>query len=110
MFAIERRAMDRDGMVLETLDAMLPPGRILDVGAGDGFTAEALGRGRSIVALEPSEGMVGGRSLRWVRGEAEHLPFRDGSVQGGYATWAYFFTRDWDPTAGIAELDRVVEV
>ena len=30
------------------------------------------------------------------------------SFDGAYATWAYFFTRDWDPTPGIAELDRVV--
>jgi SAM-dependent methyltransferase len=108
MFAIERGAMDRDGLVLGTLDELLPTGRVLDVGAGDGFTAERLAAGRRIVALEPSAGMVGARALSWVRGDAEHLPFAEGTFDGGYATWAYFFSRDWDPTPGIRELDRVV--
>ncbi len=39
MFAIERRAMDRDGLVIAALDAALPGGLVLDVGAGDGFSA-----------------------------------------------------------------------
>jgi hypothetical protein len=34
MFAIERAAMDRDGLVVRALDELLPPGRVLDVGAG----------------------------------------------------------------------------
>ena len=109
LFAIERRAMDRDGLVLAALDRMLPSGRVLDVGAGDGFTAARLRSGRTVVALEPSVGMIARiDDLTWVRGEAEHLPFGDGSFDGAYATWAYFFSKDWDPTPGIAELDRVV--
>ena len=109
MFAIERRTMDRDGLVVTALDRVLPTGDVLDIGAGDGFRARRLGEGRRITALEPAAGMIrsdGG--LRWVRGEAEHLPFAPGSFDGAYATWAYFFSRDWDPTPGIAELDRVV--
>ena len=109
LFAIERRAMDRDGLVIDALHELLPPGRVLDVGAGDGFTAQRLGAGRSVVGLEPSAGMLARADLRHrVRGEAEHLPFVEASFDGAYATWAYFFTRDWDPTPGIAELDRVV--
>ena len=108
MFAIERSAMDRDGLVVRALDELLPRGRVLDVGAGDGFTAERLGANRRTIALEPSAGMIGVRSLAWVRGDAEQLPFTAGSFDGAYATWAYFFSRDWDPTPGIAELDRVV--
>jgi SAM-dependent methyltransferase len=108
MFAIERAAMDRDGLVVRALDGLLPRGRVLDVGAGDGFTAERLGANRRIVAVEPNAGMIGARSLAWVRGDAEQLPFTAGSFDGAYATWAYFFSRDWDPTPGIAELDRVV--
>jgi SAM-dependent methyltransferase len=108
MFAIERGAMDRDGLVLRALDGLLPGGRVLDVGAGDGFTAERLGARRRVVALEPSAGMIGSRPVAWVRGEAEHLPFADDSFDGAYATWAYFFSRDWDPTPGIRQLDRVV--
>jgi SAM-dependent methyltransferase len=110
MFAVERSAMDRDGLVLRALDELLPGGRLLDVGAGDGYTAERLAASRRIVALEPTAGMIGARPLRWVRGDAERLPFADGSFDGAYATWAYFFSRDWDPTPGIAELDRVVRV
>jgi SAM-dependent methyltransferase len=109
MFTIERRAMDRDGLVIAALDRMLPSGAVLDVGAGDGFTARRLTDGRRITCLEPSaEMLVDDGSVRWVRGEAEHLPFADASFDAAYATWAYFFSRDWDPTPGIAELDRVV--
>ena len=109
LFAIERRAMDRDGLVLSALDRLLPIGRVLDVGAGDGFTAQRLRVGRTVVALEPSERMLTRRrSSRRVRGEAEHLPFGDDTFDAAYATWAYFFSRDWDPTPGIAELDRIV--
>jgi SAM-dependent methyltransferase len=109
MFAIEREAMDRDGRVIAALDDVLPAGLVLDVGAGDGFTAAKLTSGRPIVALEPAEAMIAPRDgVRWVRGEAEHLPFQDGTFTGAYATWAYFFSRGWDPRPGIAELDRVV--
>ena len=109
LFAIERRAMDRDGLVIEALHELLPAGPVLDVGAGDGFTAERLGTGRSIVALEPSADMLARADLpARVQGEAEHLPFVERAFDGAYATWAYFFTRDWDPTRGIVELDRVV--
>jgi SAM-dependent methyltransferase len=110
MFAIERRAMDRDGLVLAALDRLLPAGAVLDVGAGDGFTARGLCGRRAVTTLEPAAGMIRRTDdrLRWVQGEAEHLPFSDGSFDGAYATWAYFFSRDWDPTPGIVELDRVV--
>jgi SAM-dependent methyltransferase len=109
LFAIERRAMDRDGRVVEALDRLLPAGRVLDVGAGDGFTATRLNDRRTVVALDPSAGMLVRADLpHRVHGEAEHLPFADSSFDGAYATWAYFFSRGWDPTPGIAELDRVV--
>jgi SAM-dependent methyltransferase len=109
MFAIERAAMDRDGRVIAALDDVLPAGLVLDVGAGDGFTAVQLTADRSVVALEPAEAMIAPRErVRWVRGQAEHLPFLDATFDGAYATWAYFFSRGWDPTPGIAELDRVV--
>jgi SAM-dependent methyltransferase len=109
LFAIERRAMDRDGLVIAALDRLLPTAPILDVGAGDGFTAARLGGRRTVVGLEPSAGMLARADVpRGVRGEAEHLPFAAGAFAGAYSTWAYFFSRDWDPTPGIAELDRVV--
>ncbi len=110
LFAIERAAMDRPGLVIDCLNDLVPQGTVLDVGAGDGFTAERLTRpGRKIIAVEPASGMIDRRRpLTWVQADAETLPFHDGSVDGAYATWAYFFSRGWDPMPGIAELHRIV--
>lgn len=111
LFAIERAAMDRAGLVVDALDRLLPrDGRVLDIGAGDGFTASALSNGsRSIVSLEPSAGMVSrARSLPWVRGDAEALPLSTGSFTAAYATWAYFFPSVHPIEAGVLEAERVV--
>ncbi|MEX2505269.1 MAG: GNAT family N-acetyltransferase [Egicoccus sp.] len=115
LFAIERAAMDRDGQVLECLDAAFPRrGLVLDVGAGDGFTAHRLaGSGRRVVALEPAAGMVAQRSdhpeVSFVQAVAGALPFADSSLDGAYATWAYYFPSSMDPLRGLAELHRVVK-
>ena len=111
LFAIERKAMDRQGRVIAALDSILPDrGRILDVGAGNGFTAVRLSsETRDVVAVEPSPGMIDrGRPLRWVRADAERQPFANGVFDAAYATWAYFFPRFHDPAPGLAELHRVV--
>jgi SAM-dependent methyltransferase len=110
LFAIERAAMDRPGKVIDALDRHLPDGFVLDVGAGNGFTADRLtGPDRTVVPLEPDPGMIDRAvPLPWVRGDAARLPFADASFDGAYATWAYFFSRNWDPTPGIDELHRVV--
>ena len=73
LFEIERRCMDRDGVVVRRLDALLPPGAVLDVGAGDGHTAIRLARrDRRVVPLEPAAGMIDrGKPLPWVRGVAQ---------------------------------------
>jgi SAM-dependent methyltransferase len=108
LFAIERRAMDRPGRVIAALNRLLPNGLVIDVGAGDGFTAARLAA--TTIALEPATGMRRHhRGVRFVGGDAEHLPFRSSAFDGGYATWAYFFTGGgWDPSPGLAELRRVV--
>jgi SAM-dependent methyltransferase len=110
LFAIERSAMDRRGRVVACLDSVLPSGVVLDIGAGDGFTACRLaGPRRTVVALEPAAGMVrADRPLPWVRGDAESLPFDDDSFDGAYATWAYFFPGFVDVGPGLAEVRRVV--
>jgi SAM-dependent methyltransferase len=110
LFEIERRCMDRDGLVIRRLDELLPAGLVLDVGAGDGFTAERLGRAdRTVVPLEPARGMIDReRRLPWVRGVAQELPFRAGAFAGAYATWAYFFPTIGHGDAGLEELHRVV--
>jgi SAM-dependent methyltransferase len=116
LFAIERAAMDRPGLVIKRLDRLMPSGTIADIGAGDGFTAERLSSpGRRVVAVEPARGMIPtrrsvSRSVTWVQADAEELPFRDASLDGAYATWAYFFSRGPDdPAAGIEELHRAVK-
>lgn len=110
LFAIERRSMDRNGRVVQRLDEILPAGRVLDVGAGDGFTAERLTRpDRVIVPLEPAFGMIDSeRALPWVQGVVQRLPFPTGSFDAAYATWAYFFPSMGHGEAGLAELNRVV--
>jgi ubiquinone/menaquinone biosynthesis C-methylase UbiE len=111
VFAIERAAMDRPGHVLRALDRLLPErGPVLDIGAGDGFTAEALtSPARTVVPLEPSVGMMDpGRSLPWIRGEAEALPFRNHAFRGVYATWAFFFPSFHPIETGVAEAERVL--
>jgi SAM-dependent methyltransferase len=110
LFAIEREAMDRPGLVIAALDRLLPDGLVADIGAGDGFTAERLTRpARPVVAVEPAAGMRrAGRPVLWAAASAEALPFADDSLSAAYATWAYFFSRDWDPSPGLAELDRCV--
>ena len=110
LFEIERRCMDRDGLVISRLDALLPAGRVLDVGAGDGHTASRLARpNRRVVPLEPAAGMIDrARPLPWVRGVAQELPFRARAFAGAYATWAYFFPEIGHGPPGLRELHRVV--
>ncbi len=112
LFAIERESMDRHGKVLRALDVLLPPsGVVLDVGAGDGFTAERLStESRSVVAVEPAVGMIDlRRQVHWVQGFAQSLPFHDSTFDGAYATWAYFFPAFHDVTPGLDEVDRVTK-
>lgn len=112
LFEIERRCMDRDGLVESLLDAEMPAGRVLDVGAGDGHTAALLNRGaRTVVALEPDPGMVSReRGLIWASGVAQDIPFHDDSFDGAYATWAFFLSGMDQQVlrAGLAEVTRVV--
>jgi GNAT superfamily N-acetyltransferase/SAM-dependent methyltransferase len=114
LFALERRSVDRPGRVVARLDGLLPSaGTVLDVGAGDGWTAQRLASPeRRVLAVEPSAGMLAQRrtspDVTWVRAEAGALPFADGSVDAAYATWAYFFPSWRDPSRGLAELYRVV--
>lgn len=111
LFEIERRCMDRDGKVIEFLDHHLPAGVVLDIGAGNGYTAALLSNAeRTVVALEPDTRMVDRQKpLVWAKGVAQDLPFHDGTFAGAYATWAFYF--DGVPTLeiGLKEAHRVVK-
>jgi len=97
--------------VTAALDELLPPvGRVVDIGAGDGFTAEKLMTpSRLVIPVEPAIGMIDhGRPLPWVQATAQALPFRTDAFDGAYATWAYFFPSFFDISAGLEEVRRVV--
>ena len=105
LFEIERRCMDRDGKVIDYLQNKLPFGKILDIGAGNGYTAEKLQHPkRQIIALEPDSKMIDtSKDLFWVKGVAQYLPFHDKMFDAVYSTWAFFF-----PDMGAEMIDRGV--
>ena len=108
MFAIERSSMDRQGKVMEFLNSYLPGGLILDLGAGDGYTAARI-TGADIICLEPSDGMVNFKNNRlWAKGSAENIPFHNNYFDAVYSTWAYFLP-GIDKSKGLREAERVVK-
>jgi demethylmenaquinone methyltransferase/2-methoxy-6-polyprenyl-1,4-benzoquinol methylase len=67
--------------------AFLPPGRVLDLGAGTGAANPDLGD-REIVALDPSPEMLAlNPLLRRVVGKGERLPFSDGWFDGVFSAY-----------------------
>lgn len=101
----------------ETLLALRPGDRVLDVGCGPGnftrgFAATVGGQGLA-VGLDASRPMLE-RAVRdtppdaiaWVRGDAEHLPFADATFDAVCCFAALHLMRD--PWAALAELVRVL--
>ena len=102
-YAATRR---EDPRVAAQLWAALGPGRsLVNVGAGTGSYEPT---DRIVVAVEPSQAMIGQRSRRTsrvVRSVAEHLPFADATFD---AALAVFTVHHWtDREAGLGELRRV---
>lgn len=100
------------------LVSRVPPGAgiVLDVAAGTGLVTEALlehGRAGRVVALDQSEPMLALAARRgddrsaFVLGQAERLPFPDGSFDA--LTVTYLLRYVDDPAATLAELVRVVK-
>ncbi len=110
LFEIERRCMDRQGKVIAHLSRILPAGFVLDIGAGNGFTADRLTTsGRTIIPLEPDPLMIDRtRPLVWAKGVAQAIPFHDDTFAAAYATWAFFFSGIADLQDGLREARRVV--
>lgn len=111
LFEIERRCMDKDGKVIDFLDWRLPNGLVLDVGAGNGFTALRLSTGKRIVVpMEPDPAMIDiNKPLIWANGVAQELPFHKATFNAAYSTWAYFFDGVDTIEDGLRELNRVVK-
>ncbi len=97
-----------------------PGQRILDVATGTGMVAFALaGHGAEVVGLDQSEAMLGAAQqrldsspqlngrLRFVRGEAEQLPFADAEFDA--LTFTYLLRYVDDRAATLRELARVVK-
>lgn len=111
LFEIERRCMDRDGLVIDLLDELMPEDRILDIGAGNGFVGSRLMKLgiRTVVGLEPDPGMIDpSNQLVWCRGVAQEIPFQNSVFNGAYSTWAFFLSGFPDRAAGLSEVSRVV--
>jgi len=98
-----------------------PGDRVLDVATGTGMVAAALVRrtGAQVVALDQSADMLGGLRARLAHdpllaasieprlGEAEALPFPDGTFDA--LTFTYLLRYVEDPAATLRELARVVK-
>ncbi|WP_436536615.1 class I SAM-dependent methyltransferase [Actinoplanes sp. HUAS TT8] len=95
------------------LDFLLPKGqpRVLDLGAGTGkLTRQVRARGLEVVAVDPSEGMLGElrRAVPDVaahRGSAEDIPLPDGSVDVVLVAQAWHWV---DPERAVPEIARVL--
>jgi demethylmenaquinone methyltransferase / 2-methoxy-6-polyprenyl-1,4-benzoquinol methylase len=132
LFAGLPRSYDRMGAVLSfgqdprwrraLIDAIDPrPGqRVLDVASGTGLVAfELAKRGCDVTGLDQSEEMLAGarrrlantpgldERVRFVRGEAERLPFGDGEFDA--LTFTYLLRYVDDRAATMRELARVVK-
>lgn len=99
-------SLGRDGAWRRSAIAHLPPGRVLDLGAGTGAANREFGD-REVVALDPAIEMLSlnGAPSR-VAGVGETLPFPDGSFDGVFS--AYVFRNLESIPATLAEIERVL--
>ncbi len=97
--------------LIRHLDAR-PGGRYLDVACGTGNYTAALARaGLDMVGVDQSERMLRearpkARSVPWVRGDVEALPFADGTFDGAVCTLALHHFRA--PRPAFLEIARVL--
>jgi ArsR family transcriptional regulator len=99
------------------LGHLLPPLRVADLGCGEGYlTIEAskwasrvIAVDRSASVLERARGLARRRRVRnviWKRGELEHLPIRDRSVDVALLSQALHHAAD--PSRALAEAGRIL--
>ncbi|MEX2322346.1 MAG: class I SAM-dependent methyltransferase [Acidimicrobiia bacterium] len=99
-------SLGRDGHWRRTAIAHLPPGRVLDLGAGTGAANPDLGD-REIVGLDPAVSMLtlDDADLR-VAAAGERLPFADGTFDGVFS--AYVFRNLTSVPDTLSEIRRVL--
>ena len=99
-------SLGRDGAWRRSAIDHLPPGRVLDLGAGTGAANREFGE-RRVVALDPAPAMLGRNPLgRRVAGYGERLPFADGSFDGVFS--AYVFRNLESIPETLREIHRVL--
>lgn len=82
-------SLGRDDDWRRSAIAHLPPGRVLDLGAGTGAANPDLGD-REIVALDPAPEMLALNPARErVVGKGESLPFPDGHFDGVFSAYVF---------------------
>ena len=99
-------SLGRDGAWRRSALAHLPPGRVLDLGAGTGAANREFGT-RLVVALDPAAAMLDlNPQRRRVAGYGEHLPFADAAFDGVFS--AFVFRNVDSVPATLAEIHRVL--
>ncbi len=96
--------------VLEAV-AAAKPGRVLEVGGGEGELAERIVNelGAELVGVDQSEAMVGVQRSKGIDarvGDVQDLPFDDEEFDAAVAAWMLYHVPDLD--RGLAELARVL--
>jgi demethylmenaquinone methyltransferase / 2-methoxy-6-polyprenyl-1,4-benzoquinol methylase len=99
-------SLGRDGAWRRAAIALLPPGRVLDLGAGTGAANREFGT-RRVVALDPSAPMLGlNPQRRRGAGDGGRLPFADASFD---AVFSAFVLRNLESVpATLGEIHRVL--
>jgi ubiquinone/menaquinone biosynthesis C-methylase UbiE len=88
-------------------------GRVLEVGVGTGLNLPHYPSHAAVIGVDPDEGMAGRAAgkrcpaaFRWVRGDAQALPFADDHFDTAVAT--FVFCSIPDPARAMAEVFRVL--
>jgi ubiquinone/menaquinone biosynthesis C-methylase UbiE len=95
-------------MILELLEPLAPPARILDVGCGTGhFAAFLAGRGFRVAGVDAETAMLARARARApaLRADARRLPFRAGAFDGALCVSVLEYAGD--PAAVLREARRV---
>jgi SAM-dependent methyltransferase len=113
LYEIENRALDRLGVVLDSMRKLAPwAGRTLvDLGCGSGFWLQKYTDATEVIGVEPDERLIPTARRRVpgmevLLGSAEHIPLPDSSVDVVHARFAYFFPPGCE--AGFDEVMRVL--
>ena len=82
-------SLGRDHAWRQTAIGFLPPGTVIDLGAGTGAATEALGD-RRVIAIDPEPAMLAlNPAPHRIVGVAEAIPLADGSVDGVLSAFVF---------------------